>query len=136
MCCPRCQSDNTVKAGFQSGKQRLKCKTCNRLFVPRSERGKPDEVKAKAIALYLESVGFRAIGRLLDVSNVAVLKWVRKAAESLPAPKMMATVDVLEMDELWHFIQKKAANSGYGLLLTVSETKSLTSRWAVVVQKR
>ena len=134
MHCPRCQSEQTVKSGFQSGKQRLKCKACNRLFVPLSERGKPDELKAKAIALYLEGVGFRAIGRLLQVSNVAVLKWVRKAAESLPEHQALATVDVLEMDELWHFIQKKAVNSGYGLLLTVSETRSLTSKWVAVVQ--
>jgi len=74
---PRCGSERLVKAGFQSGKQRYRCQECARAFVQRSERGKPPEMKAKAVSLYLEGLGFRAIGRILGVSNVAVLKWIR-----------------------------------------------------------
>ncbi|OON69206.1 hypothetical protein B0919_10850 [Hymenobacter sp. CRA2] len=30
-----------------------------------------------ALKLYLEGMGLRAIGRVLDVSNVTVMRWVR-----------------------------------------------------------
>jgi transposase-like protein len=136
MPCPRCQREEIVKAGFQRGRQRFKCKACGRLFVEGALRGFPEEVKAKAIALYLEGLGFRAIGRLLGVSNVAVLKWVKKAAQALPEPENPAFVEVLELDELHHYVKKRAKKSGCGLLLTVSETKQLDSSLAAVVLQR
>ena len=34
-----------------------------------------------AIHLYLENMGFRAIGRVLGLSNIAFLKWIRAAGE-------------------------------------------------------
>ena len=136
MQCPRCQDTEIVKAGFQSGRQRFKCRLCGRLFVEGAQRGFPEEVKAKAIALYLEGLGFRAIGRLLGASNVAVLKWVKKAAQELPEPETPAFVDVLELDELHHFVKKRAKKSGCGLLLTVSEIKQLDSSLVAVVSQR
>ena|SRR3982751_243233 len=135
MQCPRCQSTELVKAGLQTQKQRYKCKQCSRLFVESGRPGYSAEFKEQALAMYLEGLGFRAIGRLLGVSNVAVLKWVRKAAQDLPTPESTAVVDVLEMDELWHFIKKRTENSGCGLRLTVNDAPSLTSRQVAVVYK-
>ena len=135
MNCPHCESGRVVKAGFQSGKQRYKCTICCRVFVKPSQRGVAPEIKEQALAMYLEGLGFRAIGRLLGVSNVAVLKWVRKAAQNLPQPEKPPIVDVLEMDELWHFIKKRAKNSGCGLRLTVNDAPLLTSKQVAVVYK-
>jgi transposase len=134
--CPRCQSDQLVKAGFQSKKQRYKCKICLAQFVERSPRGLPADIKAQALAMYLEGLGFRAIGRLLGVSNVAVLKWVRQAAQNLPQVSTPSTVDVLELDELWHFVKKRLNSSGYGLRLTVNDAPLLTSKQVAVVHRR
>jgi transposase-like protein len=131
--CPRCQGEEIVKAGFQSGGQRFKFKASGRLFVEGAQRGFPEEFKAKAIALYPEGLGFRAIGRLLGASNVAVLKWVNKAAQALPEPETPAFVDMLELDKMHHYVKKRAKKSGCGLLLIVSETKQLDSNLAVVV---
>jgi len=137
MQCPRCGSERLVKAGFQSGKQRYRCKDCSRAFVEHSIRGKSPEMKAKAVSLYLEGLGFRAIGRILGVSNVSVLKWIRQIARHLPEPAEGKTfVDVLEMDELWHFVQKKRTPSGSGLVLTVCETPSVAGNSVVVVWRR
>ena len=133
MHCPRCKSESIVKAGLQSKKQRYKCKSCSRLFVENAHRGFSQEIKAKAIALYLEGLGFRAIGRLLGVSNVAVLKWVRKAAQTLPEPEPSAQIKLLEMDELCHYIKKRAQKSGCGLLLTAHKIKRWDSHWVAVV---
>ena len=63
--------------------------------------------------MYLEGVGLRSIGRILGVSNVAVLYWVRHfgtllkeyVCKSLPAD--IYDIDVVEMDEMWHFTKKK-----------------------------
>ena len=135
MQCPRCDSKEFVKAGLQSRKQRYQCKLCRRLFVEAGRPGYSAEFKEQALAMYLEGLGFRAIGRLLGVSNVAVLKWVRQAANALPEPKASAVVDILEMDELWHFIKKRAANAGSGLRLTVKDAPLLTSKQVAVVYK-
>jgi len=49
-------------------------------------------------------MSFSAIGRLLGVSDVAVLKWARAEASSLPEPVVSAEVAVV--DEMWHHLKK------------------------------
>ena len=79
MNCLHCESASIIKAGFQSGKQRYKCNGMGPSVCKRSHRGVASEIKEQALAMYLQGLGFRAIGRLRGLSNVAVLKWVRKA---------------------------------------------------------
>lgn len=64
MHCPVCAGP-TWKAGIQRGKQRYKCKTCGYHFTQSMTKNYPPEMHQKAVALYLEGLGFRAIGRLL-----------------------------------------------------------------------
>src|ERR1700753_842608 len=135
MNCPECGNASSWKAGIQRGRQRFKCKQCCYHYTQSKKRGYSTEVKEKAVSLYLEGLGVRAIGRILGVSNVAVLNWIRQAAEALPEPKNPAKVDILELDEVWHFVKKRAENYGCGLLLTVTKNESLTSNSAVVVFK-
>ena len=86
-------------------------------------------------------MGFRAIGRILGVSNVAVLNWIRefgqiaKAYAETRLPKNIHEVDVIEIDEMWHFTQKKVKNSGPGLQSTDLTKKFLDFQWEVVVKK-
>ena len=76
--CPKCQSQHFVKAGFNNGRQRYKCKLCNHYFsVQKPVRHKSDETKQMAIKMYLEGLGFRAIGRLLNVSHQTAYRWVK-----------------------------------------------------------
>ena len=51
-------------------------------------------------------MSFNGIGRLLGVSDVAVLKWVRTEAMALPEPEVAASVVTVEVDEMWHFLKK------------------------------
>ena len=63
----------------------------------------------KALAILLYSMGnasFGMIGRLLGVSDVAVLKWVRAEAQSIPEPKVESDLLVVTLDEMWHYVQK------------------------------
>ena len=72
-------------------------------------------MKALAILLYaMGNMSLRGIGRILGVSDVAVLKWVRKEAQGLPEPDIPTDVRVVSLDEMWHFLQKKQRNSGSG----------------------
>ena len=47
------------------------------------------------------------IGKIFGVSNVAVLKWVRKEGEKIKAPSPQAQSGIVLLDELWHFVKGK-----------------------------
>ncbi|MGB6665956.1 MAG: IS1 family transposase, partial [Methylocella sp.] len=52
------------------------------------------------------NMSFRGIARLLNVSDVAVLKWIRHAALKLPEPEMPADAELVMLDEMHHFLKK------------------------------
>ena len=47
------------------------------------------------------------IARLLGVSHVAVYKWLRAAGEAAPAPSAEPSGGIVEIDEMWHFVDGK-----------------------------
>ena len=122
MLCPKCSSKNYCKNGFKDNRQRYLCKDCSLNYSTEHGRGKPKALKQQALELYLEGLGFRAIGRQLGVSNVAILKWVRKAASILrkqllkEMPREQKALKVMELDEMWHFALKKSQKRGSGSL--------------------
>ncbi|MBO6126409.1 MAG: hypothetical protein J6P21_00170, partial [Clostridia bacterium] len=60
-----------------------------------------DEIRQKAIKLYLERNGFRRIERLIHVSHMSVINWVRQLASKIQKiPKKSEKVDILELDEM------------------------------------
>lgn len=64
---------------------------------------------------------FRAIGRVLGVSNVSVLKWIRAAGECIESyhkknkVNKSQAVEVIELDEMCHYVGSKKIEYGYGL---------------------
>ena len=84
-----------------------------------------------ALHLYLENMGFRAIGRVLGVSNVTVLNWIRKSGHWIKAyherQERPKRVEIIELDEMWHYIGKKKENYGFGLHWTAEGSVYLTS---------
>jgi transposase-like protein len=120
--CTRCESKSIVNNGKAQGKQRYKCKSCGFNFVEIDGRkGKNIDKQKMAIHLYLENMGFRAIGRVLGVSNVAVLKWIRAAGEWIESyhkknkVNTSKAVEVIELDEMCHYVGSKKIKYGYGL---------------------
>jgi hypothetical protein len=70
-------------------------------------RGKPPAMRALPLLLYaMGNVSFGSISRILGVSDVAVLNWVRDEARKLPEPSTKAEVVVVTLDEMWHFVKK------------------------------
>ena len=68
--------------------------------------------------MYLEGLGFRSIGRILDVSNASVMNWIRSFGEEIASLRTEETsVEIVEMDEMHSFIGSKKTTAGFGLLL-------------------
>jgi len=112
-----------VKAGIHhTGRQRFRCKSCGCHYTRSDVKGVDIEIKRQAMHLYLEGLGFRAIGPLLGVRHVAGLKWVESLGEKLARLKPLypAKVERLGFDEIWHYGGKKRDGAGYGLSLAVA----------------
>ncbi len=91
--------------------------------------------KLLAIVLCMHSLSLNAIARLFNVSAPAVLKWVRNfGRENYEKPKPGSAV-VMEVDEMWHYLQKKPTSSGFGRLIVAIPVSSLTGNVAVVMEE-
>ena len=133
--CPKCKSKKLVKNGFNNGKQRCKCKECN--FNPSVEQvGYSEEFKARVIRAYLEGVGMRALSRIFEIGIATVIDWVRKASRNLPKPEKAKSVQVMELDEMHHWIGEKKTQYGSGLQFAVLPVKLSTMKWVVVEQEQ
>ena len=115
LCCKRCGSLDYGKSGLARGHQRDRCRACGCHFTDTPLRGKPPAMKALAVLLYgMGGMSLSAIGRVLGVSDVAVLKWVRAEASALPEPVVSAAVATVEVDETWHFLRESLPSPGFG----------------------
>ena len=66
MNCPKCNHIEKNKDGIVRGLQHYKCKACHfRYTVSRKSDVKSIATKRLTLQLYLEGLGFRAIGRIL-----------------------------------------------------------------------
>ena len=124
MNCKHCKNNNTRKAGWTREIQRYKCLDCKRHFTDTPKRGKSEEIKAFAVHMYvLCNASFRMIGRLLGVSAVAVLKWIRAAALKLERPvPQKNTSSIIIVDEMWHFVNGKKTKFGSGKPLILCQS--------------
>ncbi len=77
--CKKCGSSECIKHGKSDNKQRYLCKSCGCNFVLGDARKKvSEEDKALAVSLYLSGkASCRFITKLFNVSETAVLKWVK-----------------------------------------------------------
>ena len=78
-----------------------------------------DEGAGLASLRHGQPTSFGSIARILGVSDVAVLNWVRDQARKLPRPSTKAEVVVVTLDEMWHFVKKKLRNCGFGKPMTL-----------------
>jgi transposase-like protein len=140
MHCIKCGCVEKTKSGKAHGMQRYRCKGCGYQFTKSSRRGYPIEVRKRAVALYLEGIGFRAISRLLSVSHVSLQRWVKDLAHQIQIIKSQEeqghSATLMELDEMWHYVGKKRTNSGCGWLLIETSARSWPSGSVLVVEKR
>ncbi|WP_052732059.1 IS1/IS1595 family N-terminal zinc-binding domain-containing protein [Devosia geojensis] len=114
MDCPGCGGTDLVKRGRKAGHQRYRCRACGR-YSTDSQPKFSAQTKAMAIEMYMNSMGIRAIARVVKASPAAVLTWIRKEhaalQQQLAAQKPGPTdgPDIIEMDEIYTYVQKNAA---------------------------
>jgi transposase-like protein len=59
------------------------------------------------LILYLKGLGFRSIGRYLNVSHVAVFNWIKSFGERLEEFRNPEDIEVIELDEMRTYIGSK-----------------------------
>ena len=129
--CKFCSSNKLVKNGQSRGSQRYRCNECLKNQISGDARVKySNKERYLALAMYLNSAGFRSIGRVLKVPFQLVHAWVRKAGERVEEEvrnraNPRKEIAILEMDELYTYIKKKIGKSEYGLLWIGTEMKLL-----------
>ena len=106
--CKRCGDASFVKNGMVRGQQRYRGKACGLNFTNTPAPGKPAAMKALAVLLYaMGNASQSMIARLLGVSHVAVYKWIRAAGEAAPRPDATPSSGIVQIDEMWHFVDGK-----------------------------
>ncbi len=142
MYCAKCGHKDYRKNGKMRGKQRYRCLKCGYNFTNTHGRGYPPEVRLQALRMYTENMGLSSIGRLLGVDTATVMHWVRDEGKKLmeqlrrAIPKSLDGMDIIEIDERWHFTQKNSGNFGYGLLYLKGPGASSPLKLVLVAEKR
>lgn len=113
------------------GKQRYKCLDCNYHFSVMKEGKSIDPYYViKALQLYIEGVTLREIERILGVSHVSVMNWIRryniKAPENL---EYRPTYKVLTHAELVEFFSNKETLKSSGCMITELGDKFMVIKW-------
>ena len=133
--CKHCTSVSAVKNGkTNNNKQRYKCKECGKVFRLGDVREKYSfEQKMRVLSWYLDGAGIRSISRNEGVSTPLIIKWIRSFSKILRAkmneiniPEDAKKIQILELDEMFTFCQKKLTKSTFGLLLIGTEMRLLT----------
>ena len=103
-----CAGTTLIKSGHACGRQRWRCKGCGQQFTRTTPRGKPAATRREAVSLYCTGLSLNVIGKRLGVSAQSVMRWVRDhAREHCPKPEPAGRAVVVEIDEMWHFVEKR-----------------------------
>jgi transposase len=89
-----------------------------------------DYYVTKALQLYVEGVSYREIERLLGISHVSVMNWVKSYGIKRPVnPNYHPTYKILTHAELAVFISAKENMKDSGLIITALGDKYMLIKW-------
>jgi transposase len=84
----------------------------------------------KALQLYIEGVSYREIERLLGVSHVSVMNWVKKYQVKIPKQTLYhPTYTVMNHKELIEFYANRDNLKGAGMVVTELGDKFMLIKW-------
>lgn len=106
--CKKCGAEDYVKNGFVRGNQRFLCKVCGYRFTDTPGYGYPLSMRYHAAILYLCGLSITCSAFLLGVAPSTVQAWLEWVASEHP-PKAISkgAVVVIELDEMWHYLNSK-----------------------------
>ncbi len=109
--CPKChQTKRQIKDGFTAaGSQRIRCKNCQCRYTPNEkEYGYDKEIRLQALALHLEGLSLREIGRLLSVNHQSVANWIKAYANYLPPDLPPPILEIALLDGFYTPSKKRS----------------------------
>ncbi len=119
--CPGCGSKELVSNGHdvKNGKQKYHCKSCDKYGTLDAAPRYSEERKAEILKVYFERPSMRGIARTFGIARQTLAEWLREEGDKHPGLEstlsdVPAEQDVLEYDELQHFVKKKAKSGGSG----------------------
>jgi len=129
--CPKCSKEDLIKSGVIKGRQRFNCKSCNYSFTVLKQGKSIDPYYViKSLQLYIEGISFREIERILGISHVSVMNWVKKY--NIKAPEnyeYRPSYKVLNHSELISYIQSKENLKNTGCVITEIGDKFMLIKW-------
>ncbi|MBC3787957.1 IS1 family transposase [Spirosoma utsteinense] len=129
--CPKCAAIGAVRNGVINQRQRFRCKTCQYNFtVDKVGKSISTYYVIKALQLYIEGVSFREIERLLGISHVSVMNWVKKYQIKAPENNTYhPTYKILNHKELIDFYSDRKNIEGAGMIVTELGDKFMIIKW-------
>ncbi|HRI01097.1 MAG TPA: helix-turn-helix domain-containing protein [Saprospiraceae bacterium] len=129
--CIKCQGTDLIKSGIVKGRQRYKCKQCEYSFtVLKDGKAINPYYVIKALQLYIEGISTREIERILGVSHVSVLNWVKKYKVSAPENyEYRPSYKVLNHKELIEYLSREDQLKNTGFLITEIGDKFILIKW-------
>jgi len=129
--CPNCDAENSIKSGVIKDRQRYKCKSCNYFFTVDKIGKKIDDYYVnKALQLYLEGLTYREIERILGISHVSVMNWVKKYGVKRPyRSNYHPSYKILSAQELSNYFADTSKIKGAGAIVTELGDKFMLIRW-------
>jgi transposase-like protein len=129
--CPRCKSIELVKSGVIRNRQRYHCKSCSYYFtVEKTGKSIDPYYVVKALQLYIEGISYREIERILGVSHVSVLNWVRKYRVRCPENyDYRPTYKVINHQELVSLVSTGNFLKNSGMMITELGDKYMLIKW-------
>jgi len=111
--CPKCGSEDLVRNGHDyKGDQKYHCKSCASYGTLHAQPRYDERVRTQVKRAVLDRISLRGIERLFGLSRRTVADWIEAWAEHLPPLETTLVAaqeeDVLELDEVWSFVLKKA----------------------------
>lgn len=103
MHCKACRSEDVIKWGKSRGKQRFKCKSCEKTFLESetpSNKSKKKKIIATALQMYYSGTSVRDVVRCIKntfqtkVAHVTVWKWLQEYGKRAKDHLKNQTVDV------------------------------------------
>lgn len=129
--CPKCKSENYVKSGIIKGRQRYQCKNCMYFYTVFKDGKNIDPYYVvKAIQLYIEGVTLREIERILGVSHVSVMNWIRQYKIKRPENlEYRPSYKVLTQREIIDFFSDRENLRDSGCIINELGDKFIMIKW-------
>lgn len=132
--CPKCKSEKLIWNGTAKGRKKRLCKNCGFQFTRETPKGRPLSDKLNAAFLYSNGMSMTAIAKFMKCSTQSVMVWIRQVSKFLgDKPMPQSNYVTLELDEFWHYLEKKVKSNGSGKLIVANQTSLSTGKSVVVI---